>query len=234
MDTKLKKLLPWVIPPIAFFALFSLRFVAIAKATLYPDFSSEIFSVFLFGVIPSIVYLVSLFLYVKSAKKSSKRLVGIISAVIIAVLLCFEGYISLVCSSDISKTNDINNYLVLDDGSLVHNSDCVELLPVEVPEKADNPVYDYYCEFSLFSGSYVYAQWTLPENEYLEEKQRIIDSADEYKLQYFKYENQDVYAVEDPARDIAQFSFSDADYRISYYVSNGVVFEPLWEKQISE
>lgn len=233
METKLKKLLPWGIPPIAFFSLFSLRFVAIAKATLYPDFSSEIFSVFLFGAIPSIVYLVSLFLYVKSAKKSSKRLVGIISAVIIAVLLCFEGYISLVCSSDISKTNDINNYLVLDDGSPVHNSDCVELLPVEVPENAQNPVYDYYCEFSLFSGSYVYAQWTLPENEYLEEKQRIIDSADEYKLQYFKYENQDLYALDAP-RDIAQFTFNDADCRVSYYVSNGVVFEPLWEKQISE
>lgn len=233
METKLKKLLPWVIPPIAFFSLFSLRFVAIAKATLYPDFSSEIFSVFLFGSIPSIVYLVSLFVYVKLAKKSLKRLVGIISAVIIAVLLCFEGYISLVCSSDISKTNDINNYLILDDGSLVHNSDCVDLLPVEVPENAENPVYDYYCEFSLFSGSYVYAQWTLPENEYLEEKQRIIDSATEYKLQYFKYENQDVYAFNTP-RDIAQFSFNNADCRISYYVSNGVVFETLWEKQISE
>lgn len=233
MDKKLKKLLPWVLPPIAFFALFSLRFVAVAKATLYPDFSSEIFSVFLFGALPSIVYLVSLALYIKSAKKSVKKFVCAISAVIIAVLLCFEGYILLVCSSDISKTNDINNYLILDDGSLVHNSDCVDLLPVEVPENAEKPVYDYYCEFSLFSGSYVYAEWTLPENEYLKEKQRIIDSADEYKLQYFKYENQDVYALDAP-RDIAQFSFSDVDYRISYYVSNGVVFEPLWEKQISE
>lgn len=233
METKLKKLLPWIFPPIAFFALFSLRFVAIAKATLYPDFSSEILSVFLFGALPSIVYLVSLFIYVKLAKKSSKRLVGIISAVIIAVLLCFEGYISLVCSSDISKTNDINNYLILDDGSLVHNNDCVDLLPVEVPENAENPVYDYYCEFSLFGGSYVYAQWTLPENEYLEEKQRIIGSATEYKLQYFKCENQDLYALDAP-RDIAQFTFNDADCRVSYYVSNGVVFEPLWEKQISE
>lgn len=233
MNFKIKKFLLWVLPPIAFFALFSLRFVAVAKATLYPDFSSEIFDVLLFGALPSIVYLVSLFLYVKSAKKSSKRLVGVISAVIIAVLLCFEGYISLVCSSDISKTKDINNYLVLDEGSLVHNSDCFELLPSDVPENAENPVYDYYCEFSLFSGSYVYAEWTLPENEYLEEKQRIIDSADKYRLKYYEYEKQDVYALDAP-RDIAQFSFSDADYRISYYVSNGVVFEPLWEKQISE
>ena len=233
MDTKLKKLLPWVLPPIAFFALFSLRFVVIAKATLYPDFYSEIFSVFLFGAIPSIVYLVSLALYIKSAKKSSKRLVSVISAVIITLLLCFEGYISLVCSSDISKTNDINNYLVLDDGSLVHNSDCVALLPVEVPKNAQNPVYDYYCEFSLFSGSYVYAEWTLSENEYLEEKQRIIDSAEEYKLQYFKYDNQDVYALETP-RDIAQFSFSDTDCRVSYFISEGVVIDNLWEKQLSE
>ena len=160
-------------------------------------------------------------------------MVSVISAVIITLLLCFEGYISLVCSSDISKTTDINNYLVLDDGSLVHNSDCVDLLPVEVPENAENPIYDYYCEFSLFSGSYVYAEWTLPENEYLEEKQRIIDSATEYKLQYFKYENQDIYALDAP-RDIAQFTFNDADCRVSYYVSNGVVFETLWEKQISE
>lgn len=233
MDKKLKKLLPWVLPPIAFFALFSLRFVAVAKATLYPDFSSEIFSVFLFGALPSIVYLVSLALYIKSAKKSVKKFVCAISAVIIAVLLCFEGYILLVCSSDISKTNDINNYLILDDGSLVHNSDCVDLLPVEVPENAEKPVYDYYCEFSLFSGSYVYAEWTLPENEYLEEKQRIIDSAEEYKLQYFKYENQDVYALDAP-RDIAQFSFSDTDCRVSYFISEGVVIDNLWEKQLSE
>lgn len=233
MTFKNKKTLPWLLPPIAFFALFSLRFVAIAKATLYPDFSSEIFSVFLFGALPSIVYLVSLFLYVKSAKKISKRLVGVISAVVIAVLLCFEGYMSLVCSSDISKTTDIDNYLVLDDGSLVHNSDCVDLLLAEVPENAENPVYDYYCEFSLFSGSYVYAQWTLPENEYLEEKQRIIDSADEYKLQYFKYENQDVYALDAP-RDIAQFSFSDTDCRVSYFISDGVVIDNLWKKQLSE
>ncbi len=233
MDTKLKKLLPWVLPPIAFFALFSLRFVAVAKATLYPDFSSEIFSVLLFGALPSIVYLVSLALYIKSAKKSVKKFVCAISAVIIAVLLCFEGYILLVCSSDVSKTNDINNYLVLDDGSLVYNSYCDELLPAEVPENAEKPVYDYYCEFSLFSGSYVYAEWTLPENEYLEEKQRIIDSAEEYKLQYFKYENQDVYALDAP-RDIAQFSFSDTDCRVSYFISEGVVIDNLWEKQLSE
>ncbi len=73
MDTKLKKLLTGVLPPIAFFALFSLRFVVIAKATLYPDFSSEIFSVLLFGALPSIVYLVSLALYIKSAKKSVNK-----------------------------------------------------------------------------------------------------------------------------------------------------------------
>lgn len=233
MKCKYKKILAYVLPLIALFALVSFRLVTVAKATLYPDFSSVLYDVLFVGVLPSIVYWIFLTIYFKSVKKSSKRIVGVISAVIMAVLLCFEGYVFLVGSSEKSKTTDINNYLVLDDGSLVHNSDCEDLLPAEVPENAENPVYDYYYQSGLFSGSYVYAQWTLPENEYIKEKQRIIDSADEYKLQYFKYENQDVYAL-DATRDIAQFSFSDTDCRISYFVSEGVVIDTLWKKQLSE
>ena len=233
MKSKYKKIIACVLPLIALLALAAFRVVNIAKATLYPDFSSVAFEVLLAGGLPSIVYWILLTVYFKTKKISSKRIVGVISAVTMTVLLCVTGYVFLVGSNEKSITTDINNYLALDEGSPVHNSSCDELLPVEVPENAQNPVYDYYCEFSLFSGSYVYAEWTLPENEYLEEKQRIADSADEYKLEYFKYDNQDVYALDAP-RDIAQFSFSDKDCRVSYLISAGVVIDNLWEKQLSE
>ena len=36
--------------------------------------------------------------------------------------------------------------------------------------RRQNVVYDYFCETSLFSGTYVYAEWTLPEEEYAKEK----------------------------------------------------------------
>ncbi len=231
MRTKNMRIGVWLIPPILFFAFFSLHLLYVAIVALYPDFSSDIPVVLQFGVLTSIVYLLALVLFTKLKNKAAKKVVIIVSSVILVAIVCFA-ILAFFLGGYVSKTTDIDNYLVLDEGSLVHNNECKDLMPDDVPENSVNHVYDYCYRCDLFSGSYIYAEWTLPENEYIAEKQRIADSADTYNLKCYQFEKQDVY--KNSSRDVAQFSFSDADCCISYYLSYGVIHNPIWETIISE
>ncbi len=76
----------------------------------------------------------------------------------------------------VSETDDVSHYLILDYETEYEK--IYEVLPEKVPENAQNIQYKYY--YSSIDLDYtVDAQWSLAENDFEEEKERIIGNAHE-------------------------------------------------------
>lgn len=96
-----------------------------------------------------------------------------------------------------SATDKISNYLVLDDlGEKNKESLIDEVFPEKIPIDATDVSYSYECEPFKFAWR-VDASWVLPESQYNEEQQRVINKAKKTieidETVYYDFSTKDCY-----------------------------------------
>lgn len=140
----------------------------------YWDFSN-IFSLVVMFILPVISLIFSL------VDKYNKPFINIVFFLIFIVFFVyiaiatfgFTVYQTPFYPISMSQTKDASNYLELDKlGEIQADEFIKKVFPQEIPTNATNVDYDYECEPFKFSWR-VYASWSLPENEYVAEQNRI-------------------------------------------------------------
>lgn len=138
-----------------------------------------------FMISPIIVSLVGLLLEI-FIEKLTKNIIVHISLASITYLLIVVTFTCSIMNSFAgilgglfeSETSDIKNYKKFD--SYVEMDQGIKkLLPEEVPQSAEDISY-YYRYANCIDPDYdIYAEWTLPEDEYLKEKERVMSLFEE-------------------------------------------------------
>ncbi len=230
MNAKIKNKNLWLRMLLLSVVLSALTVFYVIKSTLYPTLECCIDYIYMYWVIAA-EYLLALFILHRLNKKSHKAATRIIAAILIIAAVLWQG-ITFMFSPLISTTNDAKNYRIFDECCCLVNNDYIALLPSEIPANAENIVYDYFCETSLFSGTYVYAEWTLPEEAYAKEKQRISDSLNGTDTLPFTTAEKTAYMEKNPENTDLIIAFTDAECKVSYYFEDGVVIDCPWKEDI--
>ena len=135
--------------------------------------------------LPFIISSVGLLLKILLEKLTKKEIFHIILTVITFVLIAIAISLSLGFSIMAvfggvyeSETSDIKNYKKFD--SYVEMDQGIKkLLPEEVPQSAEDISYYYRHAYCIDPDYDIYAEWTLPEDEYLKEKERVMSLFEE-------------------------------------------------------
>lgn len=101
-------------------------------------------------------------------------------------------------------------------------------MPPTIPENAENIVYEYKYRINFFDGAYAYAEWTLPDDEYHAEKQRLTDLL--YPRIPHEIDGETVYENWNSVIGEAQISFNDVENKVSYFISSGEEIGNKWKK----
>ena len=157
---------------------------------IYTTFENHIGMIYLF--IPIILMTVVFFLYIRKPKLVlKKRIIRCVIAIVLVALTIVDimtpigiAYLALV-PPFYSETTKPKNYLVFDTYVNRFADDIGILFPAEIPQSAiaaegtnygklpETTQYYYIYENVVEETFDVYAQWQLPEDEYIAEKQRI-------------------------------------------------------------
>lgn len=168
----------------------------------------------LFISLPFIISSVGLLLKILLERLTKKELFHILLMVLTFVLIAIAISLSLVCSLVAglgglfeSETSDIKNYKKFD--SYVEIDQGInKLLPQEVPQSAQDISY-YYRHAYCFDPDYdIYVEWTLPKEEYLKEKERV--------MSLFKEQDRKDLDKEDEFTSYV-ISADDSDFESRYY-----------------
>lgn len=230
MKTKIRKIIPWVLPPVVFlFCGFSFKlFVSYSFVSLkYVSHGFDFLLSLAFGSVATVIYLIAMVVN-KNQKTAIKAIVWLLSSALIIVVLFYDCFF-MFFGGFVSKTDDTENYLDFDDCGLELN-EYFELMPSEIPKNAENIVYSYEYTEAFFGGAYAYAEWTLPYEEYNAEKQRLTELL--YPRIPYEIDGETIYLNSNSVIGIGQISLNDSENKVSYYISAGEEFSNEYKKDI--
>ncbi len=150
-------------------------------------------------------------------------LLGISIALLPAVLFVLGmGFIILnLLPPFCSETNDITNYLQVDEKVKQYSSSYDTFIPSKIPETAADIKYQYSAYEAFFTQEFtIKASWSLPDAEYEQTIKKL--QTDNFTHDYNIDRKESVFQISemDKSRHIPEMmvTFSDSDCRVTYYV----------------
>lgn len=160
------------------------------------------------------------FLIIRSKSYYKKYIFKNIAISIILILSMFISIVSGGCLLIIppveSTTTSTDNYLKVDEDLLKYKRAYTKLFPETIPKEAEDVVYSYRKNVSLFETSAkLTATWTLPQDSYSYYKQKVVD---EYRIVPVSDYGYKVMLLPKDNRLLLElyFQFDDASRQLSY------------------
>lgn len=185
-------------------------------------------------LLPLLVSVFLVVLYRKIGKKTRVALFALLAtSVVISLIFVIAFSIMPPCGSE---TNKVENYLVFDESCPAYYVSYSGLFPQQIPKSAENVKYFY--RYNNYPDLHydIFAQWSMPREEYNAEKQRLIsafpnteiEASEGFSMAYISDEKKSTL-------DHIVFAFNDKTFTLRYCVSyiehvdiNG--FTPYYEE----
>ncbi len=149
--------------------LFAVGFLTVVGDYYYPQLRPLMLILGIVTLLPSVV----VWLLPKTRLSRNKPIRAVCLALCLIAIPC-----SLICGrniySDCSKTEDISNYRAFDPQCIAARARTFqELFPQQPQYNNARYYYRYHSDFGLLQACDIYAEWTLPENNFAEEVERV-------------------------------------------------------------
>ena len=218
---------------------------------VFPYYEMESAKILLFAMalLPTFFAVVGYFVH-RITKGKVRSVMSTISIVIIAIAMVpaflAHGLLNYVNLWSSQTNNGLNHYLLVD--VWVRDYD-FSFIPEKVPESASDVEYFYRCRYPLDLDFDIYVEWKLSDQEYIEEKQKLMaeyDSSDliylddiiemriEYRVYYSSSYVKAILFFEDTKRIAYTFSYaqdngngSTKPYYVDKYPELAVNFKRL-------
>lgn len=201
------------------FIIGGIVFMFYAYSYKYPQISSisKYLIILLLCVSPAILGIIKLL----TLKKMKRYVVRIVSNILMQCIFLFLGIVSAICIFIImppleSKTDNLQNYLVVDKEVEVFSSVYASVFPTVIPEQATNSKYLYLRKQSFLSEeTTITASWTLPQEYYNDTKSNILDS---HYVDIVDNNNWEITVqnVRYPQKADLNFIFDDSSQMVTY------------------
>ena len=201
------------------FIIGGIVFMFSAYSYNYPQISSisKYLIILLLCVSPAILGIIKLL----TLKKMKRYVVRIVSNILMQCIFLFLGIVSAICIFIImppleSKTDNLQNYLVVDKEVEVFSSVYASVFPTVIPEQATNSKYLYLRKQSFLSEeTTITASWTLPQEYYNDTKSNILDS---HYVDIVDNNNWEITVqnVRYPQKADLNFIFDDSSQMVTY------------------
>ena len=123
-------------------------------------------------LLPLLIAVLGLILW-KAIKNQILVKIIIFALIIISIpISLFNAFLYVMGSSYCSQTEDINQYLKVDDYVLIHD---YTFIPTSIPESAGDIEYFYRYRYTFTREVDIYVKWSLPERLYQEVKEELLN-----------------------------------------------------------
>lgn len=169
-------------------------------------------------LLPLVIGVCIVLIYRKISKRTKGALFALLAtSVVISLIYIIAFSIMPPCGSE---TNRVEDYLVFDESCPAYYVSYSSLFPQQIPKSAENVKYFY--RYNNYPDLHydIFAQWTLPRDEYKTEKQRLVSAFPNAEIE--TSEGFNIAYVSDEKKstlDHIVFAFNDKTFTLRYCVS---------------